>query len=98
MSAGNEGGGTREPAGAYPLFHDLEPPLAPERLAPYLAEAGGDERQAILLYRWGTELSGAVHDALYTFEVFFRNAIDTELCQWNATQRDRSTGRRLGTD
>jgi hypothetical protein len=45
------------------------------------------------LYRWNIDLSGAVYEALHVFEVVLRNALDEQLCIWNASQPDPSTGR-----
>jgi len=68
------------------LYEVLEPHLAATRLAPYLAAADGNRRQAIRLYQWNIALSGAVYEALHVVEVVLRNAIDAQLCVWNATQ------------
>ena len=34
-----------------------------------------------------------MYECLHRFEVILRNALDEQLCRWNATQRDRQTGR-----
>lgn len=75
------------------LYSALEPHLATARLAPYLAAADGNERQAIRLYQWNISLSGAVYEALHLTEVVLRNAVDIQLCAWNSTQIDDETGR-----
>ena len=49
--------------------------------------------EAIRLYRWNIDLSGAVYEALHVFEVVLRNALDEQLRSWNASQPDPSTGR-----
>lgn len=49
-----------------PLFRALLPVLTPTRLAPYLRAAQGNEKQAIQLYQWNIELSGAVYEAVAT--------------------------------
>ncbi|THJ68345.1 hypothetical protein E8P82_00015 [Arthrobacter echini] len=75
-----------------PIERTLQRQITPQRLAPYLAETG-TLSGAIQLYRWNTELSGAVYEALHVFEVFLRNAIDEQLCRWNAIQPDPDQGR-----
>lgn len=45
---------------------------------------------AVRLYRWNLEMSGALHEALGLAEVFLRNAIDRELRVWNAAQPPRA--------
>lgn len=62
------------------------------RLAPYVAAADGNRSQAIRLYQWNVALSGAVYEALHVVEVVLRNAIDAQLCAWNAAQIDIQTG------
>lgn len=76
------------------LYEVLEPHLATARLAPYLAAAvDGNRRQAIRLYQWNIALSGAVYEALHVMEVVLRNAIDAQLCTWNADQTNMQTGK-----
>lgn len=88
---------TRRPdSGDDQLFKTLAPVLTYQRLAPYLSAADGNQRNAILLYRWNIDLSGAVYEALHVFEVVLRNAIDTRLAIWNAEQTDR--GRALSAE
>ncbi len=67
------------------------------RLAPYLAVAG-NLQDAVHLYRWNVDLSGAVYEALHIFEVVLRNAIDEQLCLWNASQPDPLVGRLHSSD
>lgn len=67
--------------------------LSQERLSPYLCAAGGGLQNAISLYRWNIDLSGAVYEALHLFEVFLRNALDEQLRAWNACQPDPVNGR-----
>jgi hypothetical protein len=83
---------------AHSSFRALEPLLTTRRLAPYVAAAGGSERLAMQLYQWNIELSGATHEALHVFEVVFRNTIDTQLSNWNATQSDTTTGHRFSPE
>lgn len=71
----------------------LEPHLAAARLAPYLAAADDNRRRAVQLYQWNIALSGAVYEALHVIEVVLRNAIDAQLCSWNAGQIDAKTGK-----
>ena len=80
------------------LYEALEPHLARARLAPYLVACNGVERRAIRLYQWNIELSGAVYQALHVVEVVLRNAIDSQLCTWNALQADGKTGEPLSRD
>ena len=79
-------------------YEVLEPHLTATRLAPYLAVAGGNRRDAVRLYQWNIDLSGAVYQALHIVEVVLRNAIDSELGAWNARQVDNSTGSPRGTE
>jgi hypothetical protein len=72
--------------------------ISTPRLAPYLTATGGNLRRALSLYQWNVELSGSVYECLHRFEVILRNALDEQLCRWNATQRDRQTGRTHSSD
>jgi hypothetical protein len=56
----------------------LQHRISTERLAPYIRETPPTE--AIRLYPWNIELSGAVYEALHVFEVALRNALDKQLC------------------
>lgn len=60
--------------------------LSTARLTPYLSATAGNVKNALRLYRWNVELSAAAYQALHLFEVVLRNAIDQQLCAWNATQ------------
>lgn len=80
-----------------PIERTLQHRITPQRLAPYVAETD-TLSGAIQLYRWNTELSGAVYEALHVFEVFLRNAIDEKLCHWNAAQLDPAHGRPHSSD
>jgi hypothetical protein len=75
-----------------PIERVLQHRISPERLAPYIRETPS-LHEAIRLYRWNIDLSGAVYEALHVFEVVLRNALDEQLCIWNASQPDPSTGR-----
>ena len=72
--------------------------ISPARLAPYLAVTSDKTSDAIRLYQWNIELSAAVYEVLHFLEVALRNAIDRELCVWNANQIERSTGEHRGRD
>ena len=67
-------------------------------MAPYLQAAAGNLTDALRLYHWNIEMSGATYEALHTFEVVLRNAMDEQLCRWNTTQVDRASGRQHGSD
>ncbi len=51
------------------------------RLSKYLGQAKGDQEQAVLLYRWNSELSAAVWEALGYLEVALRNLLDKKLTE-----------------
>ena len=51
---------------------------------------GGNHKQAVQLYQWNVSMSGAMYEALHIFEVVLRNAMDSQLCKWNATQKNES--------
>jgi hypothetical protein len=61
------------------------------RLGTYLAETSGDMTAALRLYRWNIDMAGAMYEALGIAEVFLRNAVDTQLRQWNAAQPTHPT-------
>lgn len=77
------------------VFHGY---ISPPRLGPYLDATGGNRKHAIQLYHWNIGLSGAVYESLHFFEVVLRNAMDAQLCAWNATQSEHSSGRTHGKD
>lgn len=58
------------------------------RFSTYLTAAGGDTSLAYDLYAWNTRLAGAFHEVLGHAEVAVRNAIDTQLRDWNQQQTD----------
>ncbi|MCP3425618.1 hypothetical protein NBM05_06220 [Rothia sp. AR01] len=74
------------------MYDTLEPHLSIARLASYVKAAEGNRQDAIRLYQWNTELSGAVYQALHVVEVVLRNAMDTRLRRWNAEQINAQTG------
>jgi len=63
-----------------------------------LAATNGNQKDALRLYQWNVDLSGAVYEALHMFEVILRNSMDQQLCTWNATQLERGTGRVHSSD
>jgi hypothetical protein len=72
--------------------------LSTPRLTPYLTLTNGNLKEALQLYRWNIELSGALYEAVHVVEVIIRNAVDEQLRIWNGNQRDRATGRSHGSD
>lgn len=57
----------------------LEHGISKDRLAPYLALASGEKKQALKLYERNTLLSEALYGPLQALEVVTRNAIHREL-------------------
>ena len=53
--------------------------LSPERLAPYLADCGGDVERALALYEWNISLGQVLMRDISHFEVALRNAYDRVL-------------------
>ncbi|MFJ4207938.1 hypothetical protein ACIPY2_05665 [Paenarthrobacter sp. NPDC089675] len=80
-----------------PIELILRQRISPERLAPYIRETP-TLHEAIRLYRWNIDLSGAVYEALHVFEVVLRNALDHQLCRWNASQPNPETSRLHSSD
>lgn len=72
--------------------------LSTPRLTPYLTLTNGNLKEALQLYRWNIELSGALYEAVHVVEVMIRNTVDEQLRSWNSNQRDRATGRTHGSD
>jgi hypothetical protein len=66
--------------------------LSAPRLTPYLSASGGNVKDALRLYQWNVEISGAFSECLHQFEVVLLNAIDEQLCAWNATQIHQTLG------
>lgn len=60
--------------------------LGTSRIEPYLKAAGGDEKKALDLYHWGTQMTAAIQETLGITEVCLRNAIDAELQKWNSNK------------
>lgn len=57
----------------------LEVSLSPERMATYIAVAGGDREKAMRLYAWNTAVSAAFYGPLQYLEVTARNAMHEQL-------------------
>jgi hypothetical protein len=53
--------------------------LSPERMATYIAAAGGERERALRLYTWNTAISAAFYGPLQGLEVALRNALHREL-------------------
>lgn len=66
--------------------------LSEPRLEPYLRATQNNLTDAITLYQWNIQFSGAVYQALHIFEVILRNSLDRELATWNCRQVNRITG------
>lgn len=81
-----------EPAALDASTQALIAAVSKPRLSPFIAVADGNIREALRLYQWNIELSGAVYESLHIFEVFLRNAVDNQLQVWNAQQVDRISG------
>ncbi|MFC4374582.1 hypothetical protein ACFO5K_10765 [Nocardia halotolerans] len=60
--------------------------LPASRLAPFLAEAGGDPDLSLALYQWNIQVGGAIQEVLGIVEVAVRHAIDEQLRVWNPTR------------
>ncbi len=64
--------------------------LSPARMRPYLDRCNGNEKAALALYAWHSELTAAVQTVLGNTEVILRNAMDEQLQKWNAQQAHQS--------
>ncbi len=60
-------------------LHALEQSIAPERLARYRADSGGDLAAALVLYEWNIAIAEAFYSPLQTLEVIIRNAVGERL-------------------
>jgi hypothetical protein len=63
-----------------------------------LEATSGNVKDALRLYQWNIDLSGAVYEALHVLEVVLRNAMDSQISGWNSTQTDPGTGRVHNSD
>ncbi|TWD79698.1 hypothetical protein FB561_0762 [Kribbella amoyensis] len=63
----------------------LEDLLSRARLAPYLTTCSGRIPDALILYGWNSEVSGAFFESLHYLEVGLRNAMDRQLTGWAAS-------------
>lgn len=61
------------------VIRALATSLSPERMATYVAAAGGDQEKALRLYTWNTAASAAFYGPLQGLEVALRNAMHREL-------------------
>lgn len=61
------------------VIRALASSLSPERMATYVAAAGGDQEKALRLYTWNTAASAAFYGPLQGLEVALRNAMHREL-------------------
>lgn len=57
--------------------------LSHARMRPYLQRTNGNQKQALKLYQWHSELTASVQTVLGNTEVILRNAIDAQLQEWN---------------
>ena len=60
--------------------------LGSARHQTYIDAAAGNPQRAAELYEWSNKLAGAWHSHIAYVEVAVRNAIDRQLCTWNASQ------------
>lgn len=67
--------------------------ISPARFQPYLDACSKHHRRAIDLYWWNVRMSRDLYAALHLFEVFLRNAMDEQLCLWNASTSDNGNRR-----
>lgn len=86
------------PQAARPVHSAVAGSITSTRLAPYLAEARGSVQDAIRLYQWNIEVSGAVYELLHFFEVALRNTMDAQISVWNSTQINKGTGQHHSRD
>lgn len=61
----------------------IERRLSAERLGPYRAACGGDLADALSLYEWNAEVSGALGTTLGHLEVLLRNSMHNALSTWS---------------
>ena len=59
-------------------------------MRPFLDAAGGNEKRAIRLYTWHSDLTSAVQAVLGITEVVLRNAMDAQLMRWNCERLGRN--------
>jgi len=59
----------------------LELSLSSDRLQPYLRACGGDLTQALRLYEWNVQVSGAFFESLSIVEIAVRNALSARLSE-----------------
>lgn len=59
-------------------------------MRPYLDATHQNEKNALALYRWHSDLTAAVHSVLGLTEVILRNAMDRQLQVWNDAESGSS--------
>lgn len=74
----NETEMSTEEYGHYSL-QELVNTLSADRLSPYIIAADGNLNNAVELYRWNIQISGAFYEALSIAEVSLRNSLDNQL-------------------
>lgn len=62
-----------------PVRNEMIRLLSTPRLSTYTAACNGDIKQAVELYQWNLEVSGAIFPSIHYFEVALRNTMDTRL-------------------
>ena len=62
-----------------PVRNEMIRLLSTPRLSTYAAACNGDIKQAVELYQWNLEVSGAIFPSIHYFEVALRNTMDTRL-------------------
>jgi hypothetical protein len=70
--------------------------ISKPRLSKYLQEAEGNEREALLLYHWNSQLAQALYLPLQSWEIALRNKLNSFLCwkfnsKWPYDARARRT-------
>jgi hypothetical protein len=58
--------------------------MSSSRLAPYFEACNKSPYDALNLYKWNSQMAGALHETIGHFEVIFRNRIDDAMCSRHA--------------
>ncbi|HWB37128.1 MAG TPA: hypothetical protein VHA75_14015 [Rugosimonospora sp.] len=61
------------------MFEHVRSTVSVERMAPYLAAADGDARQALRLYEWNSAVAASFHRLLEQLEIGLRNAVHRQM-------------------
>lgn len=69
--------------------------ISKPRLTKYLQESNGDERHALLLYHWNSQLSQALYLPLQSWEIVLRNKVSQFLAFKYGTSRWHTDARAL---